>query len=189
MSNRLLKFAKRKAAWEDIANNKMSIDEFQKTEFRNRDGGPDLRLSVYETEPDHPTSVRAYAEHAAGAPIDPPKATIAVDTSGLWSALEKTPGNPKFSFIKDRHRELVLNDENNLKQLIKDLLLAISSRREALTKNEVVAYARSRIVANDTEWLAVAHSTEGQEKEWIRKLADTRAGQGEPHGRTINQKG
>lgn len=170
MSFRLQRFAKRKAAWLEAAAGKISLHELQATEFKHKNGGPDLYPSVYLIEEDHAYMVRAYAEHVAAAPIDPPKMTIAVDTSDLSAATRETPGNAKFSFIQSRHRELCFANVEMLLLLVEQVLAAFESRHEGITKAEVVEYARGRAACGDQEWVAVIHSDEGQTKAWLRAL-------------------
>lgn len=171
MNLRLQRFAKRRAAWIEAAAGKISIDELQAVEFKHRDGGPDLHPSVYLIEQNHAVAVRAYAEHVAAAPIDPPKMTIALDTTDVSQVPKTTPGSAKFSFIRERHRELCFDTVEKLKALLHHIVSAFDSRHEEITRAEVIQYAQGRIKSGDEEWYALIRSEDGRKKEWIQALA------------------
>ncbi|TKC97113.1 hypothetical protein [Polyangium fumosum] len=163
MTKRLIRFAKRLAAWEADH----PIEELQRIEFRNRDGSPDLRPSVYELDVSHPALVQAYAEHAAAAEIDPPTTALAIDASNPARTSVPTPGSAKFSFIMEAHREVLLKDVDDLHAFILELSQDPSERRSTIRKAEILAYARARLEAGDPEWDAV--STSPKLKKWKLK--------------------
>lgn len=68
----IIRFAKRKAAWEET-----SAEVIRDIEFRRKDGEYDLRPSVYCI--DGRESVRCFAEHAAAAPIEMPASALGLD--------------------------------------------------------------------------------------------------------------
>ena len=76
MTQVVIRFAKRKAAWETA-----DPAEIREVEFKDKDGRYDLRPSVYEI--DRQQAVRAFAEHAAAAPIDPPGTALGIDLRGV----------------------------------------------------------------------------------------------------------
>ncbi len=148
----LVRFAKRRAAWEPST----PLDEFQEIEFRRRDGGPDLTPSVYQLDGTHDEAVRAYAEHAAAGPIDPPKVALGVQLAARARSVIKTKGSPQFAFVRDRHREVRLRDVTELKALARELREQPSERRHTVTKTEVISYAAARAQVGDEEWARVA---------------------------------
>jgi hypothetical protein len=114
----LVRFARRLANWEQL----LPVEQLQEREFRTRDGGPDLRPSVYEVSLSGEELVRAYAEHAAG--IDPPRTALGIDVTepARERKVEPTPGSPSFTFIRERHREIELRDVGELHAFIGDLI-------------------------------------------------------------------
>jgi hypothetical protein len=165
---RLVKFARRKTAWAEAAENKITVADLQEKEFKNKDGkGPDLTISVYEVG-SHEVTVRAYAEHAAAAPIDPPPTTTAMNAAGLCATLRRSAGSDKFEFIRDNHHEIILADINELHALIAEILKEYAHRQDAVRRKEVTGYASSRLRESDPEWLAML--ADAQCKTWIREL-------------------
>ncbi|HSN97754.1 MAG TPA: hypothetical protein VLS89_05630 [Candidatus Nanopelagicales bacterium] len=162
MTKPLIRFARRLANWEQD----LPVAELQKREFKAKDGGPDLRLSVYEVDAEQPALVRTYAEHAHE--IDPPRTALAVDASGLNRPVEAMPGKREFAFIRDRHRELVLRDEADLHDLIRCLTADLPARRHEVSKKEVIEYVRERVEQGDPEWIAAADAPGA--KSWLRDL-------------------
>jgi hypothetical protein len=158
----LVRFARRLANWEEP----LSVDELQKREFKGRDGGPDLRPSVYEIEASHEHLVRAYAEHATG--IDPPPTGLGLDVTEPHVEVAPSLGNAKFAFIRDRHRELLMRDAAALRTFIAGLLENVAERRLPVTRGEVFAYAHARLQRGDEEWTREANAENA--KPWVAKL-------------------
>ncbi len=167
MRRLLLRVGRRRAAWE-------SDDPSQiiQTEFRDPTGpGPDLRASVYSVDSE-PEGVRAvvtqvYAEHAASF-IDPPRTSggIVVDAVDLCPD-RSSPGDTLFAFTSAAHRELVLRDEAELRQLVRRILDERASRTLHLSKDEILRYVGSRLSAHDPEWES-ACAEGGKAEKWRR---------------------
>lgn len=161
MTRVVVRFARRKAAWE--TSDPVQIRE---VEFKDRDGRYDLRPSVYEVETDH--VVRAFAEHAAAAPIDPPGSALGVDLRGVRFKLEAEPGNDKFTFTREQHREIALSSLAELDEVIELACRELKTRRTDITKESVYKYVGERLDAQDKEWLDLLESPNA--KDWLKKL-------------------
>lgn len=157
----VLRFARRKAAWETA-----DAAQIRDIEFKNKNGDYDLRPSVYEVNQNE--VVRAFAEHAAAAPIDPPGAALGIDLSQSGFSLKSEPGNPKFCFTKEKHRELVLSTVADLDEVIAWVCKDINRRRTEITKMSVYQYISERLDALDKEWCDLLKSPDA--KDWLKKL-------------------
>jgi len=159
----LIRFAKRKAAWEEA-----NATQIREVEFRDKNGDYeyDLRPSVYEIEAEE--IVRAFAEHAAAASIDPPGSALSIDFQGVSFKIEREPGNDRFAFTRDRHRELALLTRAELDAAIEFVCRDLSSRRKETSKSSVYQYVSARLEANDHEWLDLAESVAA--KDWLKRL-------------------
>lgn len=166
MSGVVVRFAKRKAAWEAA-----DASVIREVEFKNRDGQYDLRPSVYEVGEEH--LVQAFAEHAAAAPIDPPGSALGIDLTGAPFELKPEPGSDKFSFTRDRHREFALSSASELDLVIVHACRDLTSRRREIPRASVYKYVSERLEADDEEWTSLLDSTAA--KDWLRKLAAKRA--------------
>ncbi|AKT44063.1 hypothetical protein [Chondromyces crocatus] len=158
----LFRFARRGANWEED----LPIEELQKREFKSKHGGPDLRPSVYELDGQTGPLLRAYAEHAHH--IDPPTRALAIESSVKDRAVQTTPGKLAFAFVRDQHREILLNDEADLLALISELVAKGGEGRIPIPKQDVIAYARQRIEEHDPEWTAAAAAPDA--RSWLIKL-------------------
>jgi len=158
----LVRFARRLANWEE----ELPVEELQKREFKARNGGPDLRPSVYELDPAQTHRVRAYAEHAVG--LDPPATALGLDLTEPQRPIDPTAGSPRFQFIRERHREIVLEDAGALHAFIREILVNLGERKHQVTRQEVVAYVRERLQAADEEWTLAAGERDA--KAWLVKL-------------------
>ena len=161
----LVRFARRLANWEAP----LSVEELQRKEFKHRDGGPDLRPSVYELDARHEAVVRAYAEHATA--FDPPATALGIDVADPRRETIPTPSTADFAFTRERHREIKLNDLAELHALIRDVLVNLDERRHPVTKLEAVAYARLQLARGDEEWQRAVTSQDA--KPWLVKLRRT----------------
>jgi hypothetical protein len=161
----LVRFARRLANWEAH----LSVGELQRREFKDRDGGPDLRPSVYELDAGHEAVVRAYAEHATA--FDPPGTALGIDVTDPPRETIPTPSTADFAFTRERHREIKLNDLAELHALIRDVLANLDERRRPVTKREAVAYARLQLERGDEEWQRAVASPDA--KPWLVKLRDS----------------
>lgn len=161
MTKRLVRFAKRLSSWEPAT----SDDDLIQTEFWRKDrGGPDLRPSVYEIDPS--AIVQAFAEHATA--FEPPSRGFGVDLGGTNHTVEVTPGDTGFEFTMAAHREMVVKHRDDLLGLVHEVRSSLAERAHPVTKSEIVAYAQTRLAAEDEEWERAQASDEA--KRWVRKL-------------------
>jgi len=161
VSRALIRFARRRANWEEV----LPLEELQEREFKARDGGPDLRPSVYEVDDFDGRVVQTYAEHAYR--FDPDRTSLAIDAAdGVTGELAATPGASPFCFTRKQHREIVLRDRAELLMLISTILVG---RRSEVRKEDVESYMRTRLSAGDEEWAVVTRTPDA--KRWLRKLA------------------
>lgn len=164
MSAVIVRFAKRKAAWETP-----DITEIRNVEFRTRDGEYDLRPSVYEVEEEQ--VVQTFAEHAAAAPIEPPGSALGIDFSGVRFKLEVQPGNDKFAFTCACHREFVLATIADLDEIITFACRDLTKRRREIAKDSVTNYVTARLEADDEEWTELLDPPTSK---WLQRLAAKR---------------
>lgn len=161
----MIRFARRLANWEDPA---LSVEELQAREFKARDGGPDLRPSVYAVDDVAGRLVQTYAEHAHR--LDPPPTALALDVATVVpGTLVTTPGEAPFRFTREQHREVELRDHAQLLEFVR---VARSVQRHEVRKGDVVAFVRGRLAVADAEWVAVA--SKGDAKPWLRRLIASR---------------
>lgn len=170
---------RRLTAWEEDADTLVDV------EFRNRDGTIDLRPSVYEVdvaEADGPSfALRARSEHHAAMELGLGSPCREHDLSAWHDVDHQSPGNPRFEFIRDSHRELVFESPEQLRQFLHEVLP--EARRTAVLhkKGDIRGYASERMRRADAEWLR-AHS-EGWIAKWKLPLPPTEdCGDGEPGG-------
>lgn len=161
MTQVVVRFAKRKAAWETA-----DAAHIRDVEFKDKDGRYDLRPSVYKVE-QHQV-VQAFAEHAAAAPIDPPGSALGVDFRGVRFKLEPEPGNDKFAFTRDQHLEIALSSKAELDEVIEFACRELTTRRTEIAKASVYKYVSERLEAQDKEWLDLVESPDA--KDWLKKL-------------------
>lgn len=133
-------------------------------EFKARDGGPDLRPSVYDPASVEEEIVRAYAEHAHA--IDPPREALGIDVVGVGiGQVVPTDGKNPFEFARERHREILLEDRAALLGFIRGVA---SAPKHKVARTTVVAYVKAKLEAKDPEWETIA--AEGAPKRWLRDL-------------------
>jgi hypothetical protein len=161
VSQVLVRFSRRLASWEPGR----TVEEIQRSEFRQKDGTVDFRPSVYEIEVGE--MVRAFAEHATA--FNPPSSNAGISFDGLGGQPQATPGKTGFAFTTAAHREISLKSRAELLELIKLVVATLESRVHRVSRADIVTYARARLAANDREWeRAVARAQPGT---WVRKLA------------------
>jgi hypothetical protein len=161
VSDGLIRFARRLANWEEP----LPVEELQKREFKARDGGPDLRPSVYRLTAVGDRLVQVYAEHAYQ--LDP-QAGRALDVALAAEEVVVTPGEAPFSFSRAQHREIVMADLAELHRFIESVRDA--APRYEVTKAAVKDYVRSRLTVGDEEWLSAANDDGA--RSWLKKLAN-----------------
>ncbi len=165
MTGLVVRFAKRKAAWENP-----DAATIREVEFKDKNGQYDLRPSTYAVSEEQ--IVQAFAEHAAAAPIDPPGSALGIDLSGVRFKVEAELGSNKFSFTRDRHREVVLSSTAELDEIIELACREFKRRRRDITKASVYKYVSDRLAANDKEWTDLLESPDA--KGWLKTLATKR---------------
>ena len=145
MTSLLLRVVKRRTSLE-------SADpvEVCSVEFRNKDGDPDLRVSVYEIADQQSVIVRAHAEHSANVPLNPPCGGPSLHFGGVGKATPTAAG--RFRFIRDAHREVCFDNEADLIQGVSFVLTEKESRKRHASRDEVRAYLRERLQEQDPEW-------------------------------------
>lgn len=160
----VIRFVRRLASWED----ERPLEELQRLEFRNRDGTPDLKPSVYLVSDEEQVLTQIYAEHCATPPIGLDTRASCIDTQGCAARLLDTDGSPRFAFARDAHREYDIDDLASLIGFVGRLRERVKERQVRLvTKERTVAYARGRVTAGDPEWVAVAQLGE---RDWLSAL-------------------
>ena len=158
-----MRFAKRKAAWETA-----DLGQIRDVEFKDKDGDYDLRPSVYEI--DEKQIVQAFAEHAATAPIDPPRSALGIDFSGVQFPLLRKPGGKRFALIREQHREVELDSQSDLEDMIATVCRDLSARRRDVPKSAVYKYVGGQLEAADHEWIDIAESVDA--KDWLKRIAE-----------------
>lgn len=144
----------RRAAWESPGD----IETLMRTEFVRREGGFDLRPSVYELKPSETledvrlTVVQARSEHHAACELRLSSRWCEHDLSGLGALTQQTPGNDRFRFIEASHRELVFDTSEDLKSFLEQVAATLAGRAIRVSKSEVREYARARLAVGDQEW-------------------------------------
>lgn len=157
----LVRFAKRKASWEGAP----SVEALRKLEFKAKDGGPDLRPSVYDL--DGSQLVRAFAEHASL--FDPPgRAGLGLEVQSGARPMRETPGNPGFALVRDQHREVVLQDDADLDGFIGGLIASPACCRHPIKMDEIKTYVTSRLRDGDPEWIQATGASRAAS--WVRGL-------------------
>jgi hypothetical protein len=120
---------------------------------------PELHLSVYEIEDQRTVIVRTCAEHHASR-LDPPvRPRNHLDVSGLSTGDPiATPGDSRFAFTREAHREIRFADRAALWRFVEQLLLDVPDRVRSVTTADARAYIKSCVEAQDPEWLALCQS-------------------------------
>jgi len=162
VSRLVLRFAKRRASWEEP-----TAAGVREIEFTNRKTGVvDLRPSVYAV--DEGEVLRAYAEHAAAAPIDPEAAPLGIDLGGMKLRVEASDGSIKFQLTRTRHAEIVVEDVAALDALIDIARTELPARSRNLKKADVRKFVQEKLAAGNEEWSRLAE--EPTCKDWVKKL-------------------
>lgn len=160
----LIRFArKRLSAWCP----ERSDPDVKKLEFTDKNGVTDLRPSVFEI--DLKDLIHACAEYSTLRNL--PESTFGVDVADLGRNLDAPPGATGFKFTTEVHREVVLRNEQDLLAFIHELRRDLERRKYCVTKNQVVEYAKSRLIHSDAEWLAaVGRARLSGAKTWVSNL-------------------
>lgn len=143
----LLRVARRRVSWETVDD----IDTLIKAEFRTPEGGPDLSLSVYEVNDEQ--LVQTFAEHSAGAGLDPPRGGLGVDLASS-RRVDATPGETGFDFTVAAHRELRFENEGDLRAFLQHAVIpSLDGRRREVSRGQLREFVQARRIANDAEWM------------------------------------
>ena len=157
----IVRFAKRRSAWEST-----SALEIVDVEFRRTDGSYDLVPSVYKLQVGD--LIRALAEHAASAPIEIPTASHGIEFTSNTLEMRKTPGSKKFEFICNHHYEILAQDKEGLIKIVADFLGNKVRTIHNISKSDVIGYAQQRMRCQDPEWKRVVE--ESPNKKWLKAL-------------------
>jgi hypothetical protein len=96
--------------------------------------------------------VQACAEHAASPPLDP-KATTNADFDGLTPAPVAVPGNGRFAFTTEAHRNILFESRAALMEAVARVLAEREQRLHNVERAQLGDYVRARRDAGDREWL------------------------------------
>jgi len=110
-------------------------------------------------------TLKAYAEHAHA--FEPERTALALDvTHARASGVETHLGSGPFAFSRQRHREVVLDNEVDLLAFVGDVLVKAPTQKVA--RSDVQDYVRQRLASSDEEWVIYAASPTA--KSWVKKL-------------------
>lgn len=150
-----------------------------KTEFPGRNGGLDLKPSVYVLNDDgdrRAQVIRACAEHGASLLRDPPNGGGGIDVAGLCRTTP-TPGQTAFELTRKQHHEIELESTDELRVIVQGVLKDYEARNQPVTREEMLDYADARLVADDTEWIdATRPGTPGHK--WLELIEKRRRRRG-----------
>jgi hypothetical protein len=175
MRRLLLRLARRRSSWES-----RNVDQIINLEFRPQgETGPvDLRPSVYVLhchEPDpRPVVVQIHAEHAASFLSAPPTGAVDVDAEGCYAGeLRWSRGMQRFAASFSTHRELVLADEQALRDLVAAVIARMPANEYSLSRDDLLKYAGDRLSSGDSEWTTACEA--GRAAEWPPLIARMKA--------------
>lgn len=140
----LLRVAKRRAVWDEG-----DPAEVVRVEFQTSKGDVDLRPSVYDVA-DKEEALRCSCEHCATF-LSPPTKVRGYDFRGAGTP-HPDPGATHFTFTRERHREVVFDDEAALVRHVARVVAERADRELTFSTAELRAYVREH--ANDPEWQA-----------------------------------
>lgn len=146
----------------------VDADQFYRTEF-HRGGRPELELSVYEVEDHHPSLCQIVAEHHAIAPDRgrPKKIMRHFHVSGLERRPPQPIPNPgPFSFLRDAHREIRFDNEDELRDLALGVYGELADRGRTIRRTQVRDFLVGLAEKGDPEWRAFLDSTP-EWREWL----------------------
>lgn len=167
--NVVLRLAYRRTSWEAL-----DVQTILDAEFRGHDGQVDLRPSVYVLESrDRADIVQTHAEHAASFCTSPPNGGVHADLNGLTPRSPvQSEGTAKFAHARQTHHEVILQNEDELRELIGAFLASATGRRHNVSRNDLLDYANERWDMNDLEWRRALAEEPGQG--WATKLKKRR---------------
>lgn len=137
-----------------------SIDDFVKGVMQDKDGNPDLRLSVYDVSGDIcKLKVQIPTEHYASIENSPRSQVVMFLVPSKFlqdiAVVESTPGGTRFRTSNDAHRELVTSHGPRFRTL-SEFLFKKAGKPEAqveLTRADQISYIKTRLDENCSEWI------------------------------------
>ena len=164
MSKHLIRFARRRlTVWRP----ERTAREVQELEFRDQNGLPDTRPSVFEIELED--LVQAYAEYSTL--LAWTQSTFGINVEGIATRLKQSPAGTLFNLTESAHREIILDNEGELLAVIDQIRQDFQNRKHDVQKAEVEKYARDRLAAADPEWVAAVERARGPKpNSWVAKL-------------------
>lgn len=131
----------------------VSFEEFFKAEMFDRDGRPDVNLSVFDIQVEG--IVRTHAEYVVSVLTPPCKKRGGLSLDACEGDFDATPSPAKlmlFDHAKTRHVELRFLRESEVRELAEQLHRELAARERSASAREVAEYARGRLSAGDQEW-------------------------------------
>lgn len=154
MSPVRLRVLKRRTSLEE------SFDDFFDCELRNKGGGADLNLSVFDV--DAAELVRTHAEFVVSLlRPDPKKMRGGLCLIGCDGDCDATPSPADgiaFSYARDNHLELRFLRENELRAFAEQLFARRSVRERSAQFQDVVVYGQQQLATGDKEWRAACEA-------------------------------
>lgn len=150
-----------------------SPDDFIRMEFRAREGGRDMRPSVYLTGDDR--SLQTRAEHTTLIK-DPPKSasSLAIATCPPGASEADTPGATGFDQADQAHREFVFESPHALNTFaghIFDACQGTGAMQLSHSRQSIVSYAAGRVRAEDPEWVRWVNAhRQSDKKQWVKRI-------------------
>lgn len=144
----LLRITKRRTSWEPGT----AFEDTLRAEFRTKQGSLDLRLSVYEVEDAADIITRTYAEHAAGAGLNPPRGATNMNLRCAEQCIVQAPGASSFRFTREAHRELLFSNDSALREFVQHMHDELESRQRKTTLEQLKEFVRARLISCDPEW-------------------------------------
>lgn len=165
----LMRIGRRRSAWEEP-----DIVDVCIAAFPDPGGGPglDLSPSVYALD-NAGQVVQADAEHCASLDLNL-RSMVHVNLAGAIPATGtvSTPGDSSFEFTRSRHREIPLNSEADLHEIVRKVKADLVQRRYEVQKTQLRDYVQSKMRAMDAEWTALCT----QNPRWAAKWAPMAGG-------------
>ena len=144
------------------------FEEFFKAELYNRNGQPDVNLSVFDIEID--SLVRTHAEYVVSF-LDPSsKKRGGLSLNACNGDFDPTPSPADrvlFTYSRTRHIELRFLRESELRAWAEQLHREVSDRQQSASAREVIEYGRERLGAEDEEWVQACEA----KPKWKREFA------------------
>lgn len=154
MPDLVLRLAWLNAAWGLQA--RSDREQFLRAEFLDEAGNPDLRLSVFVVN-ERNDVVRVCAECRASSNLGKRGEYFVFNVVGLFepTMLHKMPGDTRFTFTREAHREIHFENAARLRHFIDDLILSADERKIIVSRVAVKEYFQKQLESNDGEWAAL----------------------------------